>query len=683
MKILRIIFSKIIYKLLAGFAFVSLFVGIISFISLRTIKNIRDGYEQVSTKSLPIVLQLEEMRFNCLRLISSASEFAYIQAESKNLSEELALEQENELMQQACNSCHSAFSKYEQLVKESFPDAVEDIDQIRSKRDLLHTSVADFTETKKKGISGIEALEKKEEMEKGEMAFLDAIKNALSHTHKSLEEEKTYLDTIISSSYKNILFLSVLTFLLSMLFGILISRSISKPILKLTHITSNLWKGNMDARVEIKSFDEIGMLGKSIYEMDERIKQLISQLENEIVLTEQAKELLKQSGHQMELILEVAGEGIIGLDLNGNHTFINPKACDILGYKVEELIGKNCHNVFHHSYPDGAAYPYIKCPIHETLKDGKVHFGEEYFWKKNGSCIPVSFSSLPVKENEIITGAVVTFKDITESKRVEKEIRETNEELSKINAEKDKFFSIISHDLKSPFNSVIGFTNLLIEKISKKDLSGIEKYTNIIQQSSNRAMDLLMNLMEWTQSQTGRMEFNPEYFELVELIKDTELLLSGAAVQKSIIISKTLPPNVTVFADKKMIGTVLRNFLSNAIKFTNPNGQIIISAVKNQTGLKVSVSDNGVGISKANIQKMFRIDENFTTLGTNREKGTGLGLILCKEFIEKHGGKIWVESIEGTGSSFYFTLSDNAETKEKNDIDKIIPDEEADNPINQ
>lgn len=231
-----------------------------------------------------------------------------------------------------------------------------------------------------------------------------------------------------------------------------------------------------------------------------------------------------------------------------------------------------------------------------------------------------------------------------------------NRALAQLNAEKDKFFSIIAHDLKSPFNSILGFSDLLVEQIPEKDYDGIEKYARIIQQSSKRAMNLLMNLMEWSRSQTGGMEFNPADYELDQLIDNATLLLSSSAEQKSIIISKTLLSNATVFIDKAMISTVLRNLISNAIKYSNSGGEISILVEDKQEGVLVSVSDIGVGIPKANIEKIFRIDESFSTPGTNNEKGTGLGLILCKEFVEKHNGEIWVESKEGLGSSFYFTI---------------------------
>ena len=235
----------------------------------------------------------------------------------------------------------------------------------------------------------------------------------------------------------------------------------------------------------------------------------------------------------------------------------------------------------------------------------------------------------------------------------------TNKELQQLiqlNKDKDKFFSIITHDLKSPFNSIIGYSEYLIEQISEKNYEKIGEFANIILQSSNRAMDLLMNLMVWAQSQSGKMDFKPKHFNIITLVDEVTLLLNDIAEQKSILIASNLPPVIQVNADKEMISTVLRNLISNAIKFTHPKGKITISAVDKKNELTISVSDTGVGISKEGIDNLFKINEKYSTPGTQNEEGTGLGLILCKEFIEKNNGKIWVESKVGIGTTFYFSL---------------------------
>ncbi len=246
--------------------------------------------------------------------------------------------------------------------------------------------------------------------------------------------------------------------------------------------------------------------------------------------------------------------------------------------------------------------------------------------------------------------------NVIERRRAKEDLEKSEANLRESNATKDKFFSIISHDLKSPFNAIVGFSDILVEQVREKNLEGIEEYAKIIQDSSQRAMDLLMNLMEWSRSQTGRMEFSPQYLDIDVLINDATELLSDVAHQKLIAISRELPQNIRVFADKAMIGTLLRNLISNAIKFTYPGGSIVVSAEQKQDELKVTISDNGIGINADAMGKLFRIEESYSTKGTQNEQGTGLGLILCKEFIEKHGGKIWAESEVGKGSKFSFTI---------------------------
>ena len=255
----------------------------------------------------------------------------------------------------------------------------------------------------------------------------------------------------------------------------------------------------------------------------------------------------------------------------------------------------------------------------------------------------------------------IAFNKMIEALREKKQLEETlalqNIELKHLNATKDKFFSIIGHDLKSPFNAIVGYSNLLVEQVRENDRDGIEEYAEIILKSSQRAMDLLTNLMDWARSQTGRIAFKPENLDICALIGDVVALLSDTARQKGIVLSRKLDPDIFVYADRAMMATVLRNLMSNAIKFTYPGGVIVVSAESNQDNLTVSVADSGIGLSKKRIDQLFRIEESYSTSGTNKETGTGLGLILCKEFVEKHGGRIWAESIEGKGSTFHFTLT--------------------------
>jgi signal transduction histidine kinase len=237
------------------------------------------------------------------------------------------------------------------------------------------------------------------------------------------------------------------------------------------------------------------------------------------------------------------------------------------------------------------------------------------------------------------------------------QISRHNKALSESNAEKDKFFTIIAHDLRSPFNSVLGFSDLLVHQVHEQNYEGIDKYAEYIQQSSRSAMELLSNLMEWSKAHTGRLDFKPELFEIRTLINEIEILFNGTMIQKNIRFEKEMPSDTVIYADMNMIRTLLRNLVSNAIKFSHMDGIVTLSIEKGLDYFTVSVSDNGIGIPQNAMEKLFRLDENVSTLGTQKEKGTGLGLILCKELVEKHAGKIWCESEFGKGSTFYVTLA--------------------------
>jgi signal transduction histidine kinase len=246
--------------------------------------------------------------------------------------------------------------------------------------------------------------------------------------------------------------------------------------------------------------------------------------------------------------------------------------------------------------------------------------------------------------------------EIEERKRAETALQESENKLKEANAAKDKFFSIIAHDLRNPFNAVIGFSNILRENISEFDMKEISEYIGYINDSANNAYALLGNLLDWARSQTNSIQFNPEMVNISNIIKSTMVILSGEATKKNISISSKVPAGFMVYADGNMVSAVLRNLVSNAIKFTRPGGFITISSCLAEGCHEFTVEDNGVGIQPKDVEKLFRIDTKVYTKGTAEESGTGLGLILCKEFIEKNSGTIRVASELGKGSQFKFTL---------------------------
>ena len=229
-------------------------------------------------------------------------------------------------------------------------------------------------------------------------------------------------------------------------------------------------------------------------------------------------------------------------------------------------------------------------------------------------------------------------------------------ELESLNTTKDKFFAIIAHDLKNPFSTVLGLSELLAKEFESFEPDKLKVFIEQIYKYSNNTFNLLENLLQWSMLQTGRMPLRPKLIDLKGLVDENIELLRGNALQKGIRIETEIENDLFVYVDVSMITTVLRNLLSNAIKFTSQYGIIKIKVEKDDKMVKVSVIDNGVGISNQDLEKLFKIDSNPTTIGTSQEKGTGLGLILCKDFVERNGGKIWVESELEKGSSFIFTI---------------------------
>jgi PAS domain S-box-containing protein len=247
--------------------------------------------------------------------------------------------------------------------------------------------------------------------------------------------------------------------------------------------------------------------------------------------------------------------------------------------------------------------------------------------------------------------------DITFRKRAEEELKKSTQNLIKLNETKDRFISIISHDLRTPFSSILGFTDLLAndEELTEEER---KQYVRYIQESAISMLSLVNSLLDWTRLQTGRIKFEPQKIDVTKIIADSINTLSGAVLQKDIQISSNISQFLYLFVDKSLITQVFNNLISNAIKFTNRNGSIIISAepANNSRFIQFSVKDTGVGIKEEDIPKLFNVDSKFTSEGTAGEKGSGLGLSLVKEIIEKHGGTIWVESKFGQGSDFKFTL---------------------------
>jgi signal transduction histidine kinase len=238
----------------------------------------------------------------------------------------------------------------------------------------------------------------------------------------------------------------------------------------------------------------------------------------------------------------------------------------------------------------------------------------------------------------------------------QEQIKIANEELEKSNKEKDKFFSIIAHDLKSPLASLSGLLQMIQDERDTMDDDEKHEILGLLLNNSKHVYDLLENLLEWSRVQRKALKFVPMQIPAMELAEETIQLLAAQAANKNITLRNDINPNIEIKADYMMYSTLVRNLVSNAIKFTPEGGLIIVSSEEENNFIRFKIIDNGVGMDEATKNKLFKIDEHITSLGTNNERGTGLGLILCQEFVALHGGIIGVNSEEGKGSEFYFTL---------------------------
>ena len=242
-------------------------------------------------------------------------------------------------------------------------------------------------------------------------------------------------------------------------------------------------------------------------------------------------------------------------------------------------------------------------------------------------------------------------------KKTEEEIKLKNELLQAINAEKDKFFSIIAHDLRGPLSAFVAATQIITEEIQHMSIEEIKDITNSMKTSATNIYSLLENLLEWSRLRRGGMDFVPVKYNLRKKTGECIDVLSESAVKKEIEIEVIVPDELEVLVDSHMFEAIVRNLVSNAIKFTKPGGKVKVTAGYNDDHVvEIKVSDSGIGMPSELKERLFRINEKTSRPGTGGEQSTGLGLLLCKEFIEKHGGKIWVESIADKGSTFYFTL---------------------------
>ena len=340
-------------------------------------------------------------------------------------------------------------------------------------------------------------------------------------------------------------------------------------------------------------------------------------------------------------------------DLEGNVESVNPRFTETTGYTAEEVIGKNLRIL---QAGDQPVTDYKN--LWDTILSGGNWSGNFHNRKKNGDLYWESAVISPVKDQHSnITHFLAVKEDITSRLNSEQKIKLQNEELQKLNSEKNKFFSIIAHDLRGPLGGLMALTEMMADESIEFTETEKKEMTLSLKRSARNTFNLLENLLQWSQIDRGHIEFKPQSLDLIDMVTECRNIVAESARKKMIELLVIIPNQTEVFADKNMVLTVIRNLLSNAIKFTPSGGEVTISAKPAENdGVLISVKDTGIGMSDLMRDNLFIIGANTMRQGTDGEKSTGLGLLLCKQFVEKHHDRIWVESVVAIGSTFFFTI---------------------------
>jgi len=394
------------------------------------------------------------------------------------------------------------------------------------------------------------------------------------------------------------------------------------------------------------------------------------------------QEQLSVAEERSRLLLDSAGEGIFGVNSEGQCTFANPSALDMLGYTRAGIEGKNIHNLIHHTHADGSPYPAEGCPVSRAYTHGETEtISDEMLWRKDGIGFSAEYTATPMKKDGKTVGAVVTFKDITEQKQMEKSLKmrileladarlaslnmmedleESRKEAEAATQAKSDFLANMSHEIRTPMNAVIGMAYLALQtELTRKQ----EDYMRKIQLSANSLLGIINDILDFSKIEAGKLEMESVDFSLEDVL-DNVSTVAGIKVQEKeleLLLNTGQDVPMALVGDSMRLGQVLINLCNNAVKFTD-TGEIVISTKlvkqeKEQATLQFSVRDTGIGLTKEQIGKLFQAFSQADTSTTRKYGGTGLGLTISKKLVNMMGGEIWVESEPGKWSEFIFTAT--------------------------
>jgi len=431
-----------------------------------------------------------------------------------------------------------------------------------------------------------------------------------------------------------------------------------------------LGQANQSLAAEIRERQRVEeVLRRAHDKLDERVQARTADLRNANELLEsevaervRAEEALRGSSELIKLVFDSIPEAVYGIDMQGNCTFCNPSCLRLAGYhEPTELLAKNMHALIHHSRANGTPYPAEECHIYEAFRQGHgTHIDDEVFWRRDGTSFPAEYWSLPMHRDGKVIGTVVTFVDITERKQTEQVLREAREAAEAASRAKSEFLANMSHEIRTPMNGVIGMTELALDTELTQEQRG---FLNIVKSSAESLLVLLNDILDFSKIEAGKLDMEIIDFNLRDSLDDTMKAVSLRAHEKGLELACHILVDVpdALRGDPTRLRQIVMNLVGNAIKFT-AQGEVLIRVetqqeTEGQATLHFAVTDTGVGIpleKQASIFEAFTQADNSTT---RKYGGTGLGLSICSRLVEMMGGRMWLESEPGRGSTFHFSAS--------------------------
>ena len=381
------------------------------------------------------------------------------------------------------------------------------------------------------------------------------------------------------------------------------------------------------------------------------------------------RKLLEQTRSQAEavaaaeersrLILGSVAEGIWGMNPEGVTTFVNTAAARMLGYAPEELVGEPMHALVHYANADGIRFPREECKMYLTARDGQSRVvSDEVLWRKDGSCLPVEYSTTPIRKGDTIAGTVIAFRDITERLQAEAELRAAKETAEAATRAKSDFLANMSHEIRTPMNAILGMTHLAL----KTDLTPKQTdYLTKVKSAAQSLLGIINDILDFSKIEAGKLDIEQTEFELESVLENLSNIVGQKAQDKNLefLIAAQHDIQQHLMGDPLRLGQILINLVNNAIKFTDRGEVLVTAATEEQTAdrvkLKFAVRDSGIGMTPEQSARLFQAFSQADTSTTRKYGGTGLGLSISKRLVEMMNGEIWVESQPGVGSTFYFT----------------------------